>query len=146
MKRFIHFLCCLAAMQFAPLTQAAQFTFGEFTLTVPDGFEVELVAGPPMVTRPIAVDFDEQGRMYVTDSSGLTEKAEKQILLKPHRVLRLEDSKGTGHYDKQTVFADKMMFPEGCMWYEGSLYVAAPPSIWKLTDTDGDGVADKREE
>ena len=39
-----------------------------------------------------------------------------------------------------------MMFPEGAMWFDGSLYVAAPPSIWKLTDTDGDGVADRREE
>ena len=39
-----------------------------------------------------------------------------------------------------------MMFPEGAMWLDGSLYVAAPPSIWKLTDTDGDGVADQREE
>src|SRR5262249_55803806 len=40
----------------------------------------------------------------------------------------------------------KMMFPEGTMWYNGSLYVAAPPSIWKLTDTDGDGKADQRVE
>ena len=39
-----------------------------------------------------------------------------------------------------------MMFPEGTMWLDGSLYVAAPPSIWKLTDTDGDGVADRRVE
>ena len=39
-----------------------------------------------------------------------------------------------------------MMFPEGTMWHDGSLYVAAPPSIWKLTDTDDDGVADQREE
>ena len=38
------------------------------------------------------------------------------------------------------------MFPEGTLWHDGSLYVAAPPSIWKLTDTDGDGVADQREE
>jgi putative membrane-bound dehydrogenase-like protein len=38
------------------------------------------------------------------------------------------------------------MFPEGVMWLDGSLYVGAPPSIWKLTDTDGDGVADRREE
>ena len=39
-----------------------------------------------------------------------------------------------------------MMLPEGTMWLDGSLYVAAPPSIWKLTDTNGDGVADQREE
>src|SRR5260370_14975714 len=39
-----------------------------------------------------------------------------------------------------------MMFPEGTMWYAGSLYVAAPPSIWKLTDAKGDGVAKQRVE
>src|SRR5688572_24779053 len=39
-----------------------------------------------------------------------------------------------------------MLFPEGAMWLEGSLYVSAPPSIWKLTGTDNDGVADEREE
>ena len=38
------------------------------------------------------------------------------------------------------------MFPEGTLWYDGSLYVSAPPSIWKLTDTDDDGVADRRVE
>ena len=60
--------------------------------------------------------------------------------------MRLEDTDGDGRFDKRTVFADKMMFPEGTMWHDGSLYVAAPPSIWKLTDTDGDGVADQRVE
>src|SRR5438094_7385536 len=39
-----------------------------------------------------------------------------------------------------------MMFPEGVMWSAGYLYVAVPPSILKLTDSDGDGVADQREE
>ena len=60
--------------------------------------------------------------------------------------MRLEDTDGDGRFDRSTVFADRMMFPEGVMWLDGSLYVAAPPSIWKLTDTDGDGVADRREE
>ena len=36
-----------------------------------------------------------------------------------------------------------MMFPEGTLWHDGALYVSAPPSIWKLTDTDGDGVCDE---
>lgn len=114
--------------------------------TLPAGFEIELVAGPPLVDRPITIDFDEQGRLYVSESSGSNEKVELQLEKKPHRILRLEDSDGDGRYDKRTVFADNMMLPEGTMWYAGSLYVAAPPSIWKLTDTDGDGKADKREE
>ena len=51
----------------------------------------------------------------------------KQLAEKPHRIVRLEDSDGDGKFDKRTVFADKMMFPEGTMWLDGSLYVAAPP-------------------
>src|SRR5580658_1937985 len=124
----------------------AEFKFPHRTITVPDGFEVELIAGPPLVQRPVSADFDEQGRLYVTDSSGSNDKPEKQLQEKPHRIIRLEDTRGTGIFDKSTIFADKMMFPEGAMWRDGSLYVGAPPSIWKLTDTDGDGVADKREE
>ena len=115
-------------------------------LTVPPGFEVERVAGPPLVDRPIVADFDDEGRLYVADSSGSNDKVEKQLADKPHRIVRLEDKNGDGRFDSSVVFADKMMFPEGAMWFDGSLYVAAPPSIWKLTDTDGDGVADQREE
>src|SRR5438552_1470886 len=114
--------------------------------TLPVGFEIELVAGPPLVDRPIVADFDEQGRLYVADSSGTNDKPDVQLKQKPHRILRLEDSDGDGRFDKQTVFADQMMFPEGALWFAGSLYVAAPPSIWKLTDADGDGVAERRAE
>ena len=115
-------------------------------LKVADGFEVERVAGPPLVDRPIVADFDEQGRLYVADSSGSNDKVEKQLADKPHRIVRLEDTNGDGRFDKSIVFADRMMFPEGALWYDGSLYVSAPPSIWKLTDTNGDGMADQREE
>ncbi|MEO7788920.1 MAG: PVC-type heme-binding CxxCH protein, partial [Vicinamibacterales bacterium] len=114
--------------------------------TVQPGFQVELVAGPPLVNRPIVADFDDEGRLYVADSSGSNDKVEKQLADKPHRIIRLEDRDGDGRFDTSTVFADRMMFPEGAMWFDGSLYVAAPPSIWKLTDTDGDGAADRREE
>jgi putative membrane-bound dehydrogenase-like protein len=124
----------------------AQFKFPTQTFTVPGGFEVELVAGSPLVERPVSASFDQQGRLYVTDSSGSNEKPDKQLESRPHRVVRLEDTHGDGIFDKSVVFADKMMFPEGCLWFDGSVYVAAPPSIWKLTDTNNDGVADVRTE
>ena len=60
--------------------------------------------------------------------------------------MRLEDTDGDGTFDESVVFAASMMFPEGAMWFDGSLYVSAPPVIWKLTDTDGDGEADQQEE
>jgi putative membrane-bound dehydrogenase-like protein len=114
--------------------------------TVPAGFAVERVAGPPLVDRPIVADFDDEGRLYVADSSGSNDRVEKQLADRPHRIVRLEDTNGDGRFDTSVVFADRMMLPEGTMWLDGSLYVAAPPSIWKLTDTDRDGVADRREE
>jgi putative membrane-bound dehydrogenase-like protein len=135
-----------AALLIANPARSAQFKFATQTLTVPDGFEIELVAGSPLVDRPVSADFDEQGRLYVTDSSGSNDKVDKQLQEKPHRVVRLEDTDGDGRFDKTTVFADKMMFPEGCLWFNGSVYVGAPPSIWKLTDANNDGVADQREE
>ena len=125
---------------------AAQFKFGDQILTVPDGFEVELVAPTNLLSRPVSGSFDEQGRLYVTDSSGSNENVNEQLKNPSNRVLRLEDTDSDGKFDKSVVFADKMMFPEGCLWFDGSLYVAAPPSIWKLTDTNNDGFCDVRVE
>ncbi len=116
------------------------------TFRVPEGFVVEKVAGPPLADRPIVADFDELGRLYVADSSGSNAKVKEQEAERTHRIVRLEDADGDGTFETSVVFADRMMFPEGAMWLRGSLYVAAPPSIWKLTDTNGDGRADRREE
>ena len=124
---------------------AAKVKLNGQVFTLPDGLELELVAGPPLVNRPICADFDDQGRLYVADSSGSNEDVQVQVVKRPHRIVRLEDTDGDGRFDKSVVFADRMMFPEGAMWYAGSLFVAAPPQIWKLTDADDDGVAERRE-
>jgi putative membrane-bound dehydrogenase-like protein len=129
-----------------PASKTHETQLNGHTFTLPAGFEIELVAGPPLVSRPILADFDEEGRLYVADSSGSNDKVEIQLQKKPHRIVRLEDTRGTGRFDKSSVFADRMMFPEGVLWHAGSVYVAAPPSIWKLTDTTGAGVADRRVE
>jgi len=135
----------LIAIPGGPLA-AAEITLNGHKFTLPDGFEIEVAAASPLVDRPITADMDELGRLYVADSSGSNDPVQKQLEDRTHRIVRLEDTDGDGKYDKSLVFADKMMFPEGTLWHDGSLYVAAPPSIWKLTDTNGDGVADRREE
>lgn len=130
---------------FAFAAAAADFKFGELTLTVPDGFVVERIAAPPLVNRPVSISLDDAGRLYVTDSAGMAGSLNDQLKTRPHNLLRLEDLDGDGAYEKSALFADKLMFPEGCLWLEGSVYSSGPPQIWKFTDADNDGVAEKRD-
>ena len=112
---------------------------------LPDGMELVVAAAPPLVNFPIMGCIDDRGRLFVGDAAGLNlarKELEEQL---PNRVLMLEDIDGDGVYDRHTVFADRMTFPQGACWLGGSLYVASPPGIWKLTDQNGDGVADRRE-
>ncbi len=141
-------LCCfslLTVVLTVGRVKADDVQIGDRLLRVADGYEVSLAVDSSLAERPIAVSRDERGRLYVTDSGGMTERAEQQLAEKPHRIRRLDDTNGDGVYDRSTLFADRMMFPEGCLWHEGSLYVAAPPEIWKLTDDNDDGIADRRE-
>ena len=117
----------LLATGFAGALGAGEAKIDGQTFKVAEGFVIERIAGPPVIERPITAAFDDLGRLYVADCSGTNEDVKKQLAEKPHRIVRLEDSDGDGKFDKRIVFADKMMFPEGTMWYAGSLYVAAPP-------------------
>jgi putative membrane-bound dehydrogenase-like protein len=139
----VAFLLATATATAAP--EIHQVKLNGHTFTLPKGFTIELAAKTPLVDRPIVAAFDDRGRLYVADSSGSNEKPDAQLKNPTHRIVRLEDTKGTGVFDKATVFADKMMFPEGILWHRGSVFVGAPPHIWKLTDTDDDGKADKRD-
>ncbi|MDF1844991.1 MAG: sulfatase-like hydrolase/transferase [Rubripirellula sp.] len=114
-------------------------------IEVPDGFEVELVAGPPLVMHPTMACFDDRGRLYVCNNAGVNMSNEELEANLPNQIRRLEDRDGDGQFDSMTVFADNMTFPMGGVWKQGALYVASPPNIWKLTDADDDGIAEQRE-
>ncbi len=146
MRQMVFVAVLLMVVTTAAPVQSAEMELNGRRFRLPDGFQLELVAAPPLVDRPICADFDEEGRLYVADSSGSNDNVNQQLQERPHRIVRLEDTNGDGRFDKRVIFADEMMFPEGALWFDGSLYVAAPPSIWKLTDTNGDGVADERHE
>ncbi|MDV6032369.1 MAG: c-type cytochrome [Phycisphaera sp. RhM] len=135
-------ICCA----YGETESAETVSLAPHTFTIPDGYELKRVAAPPLVKRPIHMCFDESGVLYVTDSSGNTDKAPVQLKDPQHRVLRLVDTDGDGVFDESTVFADTLPFPEGILVHDGSVYVGAPPHIWKLRDTDGDHVADERTE
>lgn len=114
-------------------------------LSVPDGFTIELVAAPPLVKYPMMACFDERGRLFVAETLGQN-LAKKELLEKSQRFIRmLEDTDRDGKFDKSTIFADKLVMPEGALWYRGSLYVLSSPYLWRFEDTNDDGVADVRE-
>ena len=90
--------------------------------------------------------FDDRGRLLVADSAGSNPSGEALAKDPPHRIRRLEDADGDGRFDKGGVFADKLTYPQGVAWHDGAVYTASPPSLLRLVDTDGDGVADSRRE
>ncbi len=130
----------LALLACAPAVAQAAADF-----TVPPGFSAQVVAGPPLVERPVMAAFDDRGRLFVADNAGLNLDDKAFDAQLPNLVRMLEDTNGDGVFDKSTVFADKMTFPQGALWYRGALFVASPPNIWRLEDTDGDGHADRRD-
>jgi len=113
---------------------------------LPAGFVAEKVAGPPLVNHPVMAGFDEHGRLYVAETAGRNLRVDDLLRERPNRIVRLTDSKGTGRFDQSSVFADNMTFPMGALWYRGGLYACAHPSLWRLEDPDGKGVAGKRTE
>src|SRR5437016_14507667 len=76
--------------------RAEEFKLGERTLKVPDGFTVERMAVPPIADRPITAALDEEGRLYVADSSGSDDNVQKQLAEQPQRIRRLGGRDGDG--------------------------------------------------
>ncbi|MEX2233701.1 MAG: PVC-type heme-binding CxxCH protein, partial [Cyclobacteriaceae bacterium] len=115
-------------------------------IKVPQGYSVELVAGTNLVDFPMFATVDETGRLFVFESTGNVYEESQDAIENPQfRIKLLEDLDRDGIYDKSTTFADKVGFPQGGVFYKGSLYASSAPDLLKFTDTDGDGVADKRE-
>ncbi len=111
------------------------------SFVVAPGFRVELVAAEPLVTDPVAIDFDADLRMYVVEMRGYSEDGEKNL----GRIRRLTDRDGDGTYDEAVTFVDGLSWPTGILCYDGGVFVAAAPDLWYFKDTDGDGKADRRE-
>src|SRR5207249_6996065 len=75
------------------------------TFKLAPGFKIELVASEPAIRSPVAVDFDEDGRMYVAEFPEYNQHGNPKFKEKG-AIKLLEDTKGTGVYDKVTTFAE----------------------------------------
>lgn len=111
-------------------------------MTVPPGFTVELVASEPDLINPVAMTFDERGRIWIAES---VEYPRSSAGKGKDRIKILEDTDGDGKIDKITVFAEGLNIPSGIAVGHGGVWVANAPDILFMQDTDGDGKAEKVE-
>jgi putative membrane-bound dehydrogenase-like protein len=104
------------------------------------GFRIEMVASEPLVASPIAMAFDESGRLFVVESN-----EDPRLGGKSKGLVRvLEDKDGDGIFDSSSVYADNLDRPAGIVCYGGGVFVGTAGEILFLKDTKGDGVADAR--
>src|SRR5262245_2382011 len=125
-----------ALPKFPPL--AASDALSSFQLR--KGFRLELVAAEPLVTDPIALAFDEDGRLFVVEMNDYPERGEQLL----GQVRRLEDTDGDGRFDKATLFAKGLRLPGAIFCYGGGVFVGATPDLLYYKDTNDDGVADQK--
>lgn len=115
------------------------------TFALKDGFRIELIASEPMVEEPVALSFDERGRIWVVEMRGFMPNAdgtgERDI---PGRVSILEDTNRDGLPDKKTIFFDNLIMPRAIACVRGGALIAEPPHLWFCRDTNGDDVSDEK--
>ncbi len=150
MKRFI-FAVILTSLSTAPLWAQRDLRdipspdpeIERKSFIVADGFEVNLWAGDPQIAKPIQMNFDNRGRLWIASSEIYPQIKPGQPAT--DKILVLEDSNGDGQAEKTTVFASGLLIPTGVLPDgEGGCYVANSTELIHLADTDGDGKADQR--
>lgn len=114
------------------------------TFHLPKGFEIDLVAAEPDVIDPVAMAFDEDGRIFVAEMRGYPNGGVATGHITSGRIKVLEDSDGDGVYETSRVYAEGLRFPTGVLPWHGGLIVANAPDILYFEDTDGDGKADQK--
>lgn len=110
------------------------------SFSVAPGYRIEQVAAEPLVRSPVAVDYDEDGRLYVAEMIDYSEQATERL----GTIRLLDDTDGDGRYDAARAFATGLSWPTGVLCFDGGVFVCAAPDILYLKDTDGDGAADLR--
>ena len=96
-------------------------------MTLPPGFKAEVVVAEPDVVQPIAMCFDERGRLWVAEGMAYPQKRKGEK--GPDRILIFEDTKGTGNFDKRTVFIEGLNLVSGMEVGFGGVWVGAAPEM-----------------
>ncbi|QDK77281.1 c-type cytochrome [Spirosoma sp. KCTC 42546] len=116
---------------------------------LPPGYKIEPVLTEPAIQQPAAISFDGNGRMYVLELRTYMLTADSKDELKPtSRISRWEDKNNDGVYETGTAFVDNLIFPRFVLPYGKDCILTMESdadNVYKYTDTNGDGKADKKE-
>ncbi len=104
------------------------------------GYRIAVFAAEPAVVAPVAMEWDEDGRVYVVEDPGYPLNVEGKV----GKVKLLTDTNGDGLPDKSTVFSEGLTLPTGVMRWKKGILVTDAPDLLYFEDTDGDGKADVR--
>ncbi len=116
-------------------------------MVVPQGLKVELVAADPDIYRPICMNWDERGRLWIAETLDYPHNVQRSGSGEgSDRLVICEDTQGTGRMDKFTVFADKLSIPASFTFYKGGVIVFEGLKTIFLKDTTGGDKANHREE
>jgi putative membrane-bound dehydrogenase-like protein len=125
----------------APLTASES----QLLTQIPIDFKIELFASEPDITKPIAMAWDERGRLWIVETVDYPNTVRDVKGEGQDRIKICEDTDGDGKADKFTVFAEKFNIPTSIAFANGGVIIAQAPDFIFLKDTDGDDKADVRE-
>jgi putative membrane-bound dehydrogenase-like protein len=114
------------------------------TFRLPKGLHAELVAAEPNVIDPVAMAFDEDGRLYVAEMRGYPNGGVGTGNITSGRIRVLEDTDGDGQFEKCSTYADNLRFPMGLQPWRGGLLVAVAPDVLYLHGPPGGKADDRR--
>ncbi|MEO9892810.1 PVC-type heme-binding CxxCH protein [Aurantibacter sp.] len=114
-------------------------------IQVPVEFNLELFASEPDIINPIAMNWDEKGRLWVIETVDYPNTVRDKNGIGDDKVKILEDTDNDGKADKVTIFAENLNIPTSFAFYDGGIIVSQAPHFLFLKDTDGDDKADIRE-
>ncbi len=114
-------------------------------LVVPGGFELQLFAADPDIRKPMAMSWDERGRLWIIESVDYPNRLVTPGEPGADRIVICEDTNRDGRADRFIVFADGLNIPTSLTFAHGGVIVQQMPHTLFLKDTDGDDKADLRE-
>jgi putative membrane-bound dehydrogenase-like protein len=115
------------------------------TFRVEPGFRIELVAAEPLVADPVELMFDERGRLWVLEFSQYNQEFPGGDPGVRGKLKVLSDANGDGIIDSAVTFAENLNYASAFALWKGGVFLGETPDIVYLSDTDGDGRADRRE-